>query len=91
MVNPAGAGPQQVVFQQTAPVAQQDVRTRNEQTQPRQAPSAGSQNTNSQRGLRSDDNNANDRQEKSNDTADNDQTLAPQATARRGSLLDLTA
>lgn len=42
MVNPVGVSPQQAVLQQSNTLAQ-EVRQRNEQTQPRQAPAADTQ------------------------------------------------
>ena len=42
MVNPVGVSPQQAILQQSNAVAQ-EVRQRNEQTQPRQAPPADTQ------------------------------------------------
>jgi hypothetical protein len=43
MVNPVGGSPQQAVIQQANTALAQDVRQRNEQTQPRQAPAADTQ------------------------------------------------
>jgi hypothetical protein len=43
MVNPVGVSPQQAVIQQANTALAQEVRQRNEQTQPRQAPPADTQ------------------------------------------------
>lgn len=89
MVNPAaGLGPQQVVFQQAPPVAQQDVRSRNEQTQPRNAHAANSQHA-EHRNLRSADDRENKQGQHNSESADNGQ--AASGSGKRGSLLDLNA
>ena len=88
MVNATGLGPSpSIQFQQTNAAAQQEARARNEQTQPRQAPAADSQNA-EQRSLRSQD-------ERRQNTASvrqlNAQSSDQAQDNRRGQLLDVTA
>lgn len=88
MVNPVGASPQQVSIQPSA-AQQQEVRQRNEQTQPRQAPPADTQrNTLQTRG---------DDQRRQNQLAaqqrrqqQSEGSEGPE-TGRRGQLLDVVA
>ncbi|MDE1154017.1 MAG: hypothetical protein PW788_15910 [Micavibrio sp.] len=92
MVNSVGQGPSpNIQFQQVNnnSAAQQEVRARNEQTQPRNAPAADSQSAD-QRSLQSQD-----EQRRQDLTAqrrqDNTQTANSNNDLRRGSLLDVTA
>jgi hypothetical protein len=89
MVNPVGGSPQQAIIQQPNTALAQDVRQRNEQTQPRQAPPADTQRNTLQ--TRGDD-------QKRQNHFPAPQRRAPQSegaeqpeTSRRGQLVDVQA
>ena len=90
MVNSVGPGPTpNIQFQQNNAAAQQEIRARNAQTQPRQAPAADSQ-TADQRSLQSKDEQR--RQAAVVSQRRQDQVRSADAQDnRRGQLLDITA
>ena len=91
MVNAVGPGPTpNIQFQQNNSAAQQEVRARNEQTQPRQAPAADSQ-TADQRSLQSKDEQRRQAAVVAQRRQDQVRSADNAQDNRRGQLLDITA
>ena len=89
MVNPVGVSPQQVVLQQPNAALQQEVRQRNEQTQPRQAPPADTQRNTLQ--TRGDDQRRQQQLAAQQRRQQEQQGTEGPENSRRGQLVDLVA
>ena len=89
VVNPVGLGPQQAVVQPSNTAQAQDIRQRNEQTQPRQAPPATTQENTLQ--TRSDDQRRQNGQLPSKPRPSGTQSSETNDSSTRGHLLDISA
>ena len=89
MVNPVGASPQQAVIQQANTAVAQDVRQRNEQTQPRQAPAADTQRNTLQ--TRGDDQRRQQQLATQQRRSQGSQGAEEPENSRRGQLVDIRA